>query len=242
MYKGKTILALIPARGGSKGIKYKNIRVVGGKPLIAWTIEEAKKSKYIDRIVVSSEDKKILAVAAKFGGGVPFIRPKDLSRDSTPGIAPVLHALNALPEKYDFIVLLQPTSPLRISNDIDAAIKRCLSSKSQSCVSVTEPEKSPYWMFVVNKTQRLEKLLTGQTPDRRQSLPKIYAVNGAVYVAACDWLLRSKTFIGARTVAYKMPPERSLDIDSLLDLYKMKAYLAYQKRLSGVSPHRYSSK
>nr|HPK54819.1 acylneuraminate cytidylyltransferase family protein [Smithellaceae bacterium] len=117
MIQGKTVLAIIPARGGSKGIPRKNITNLAGKPLIAWTIEEAKKSKYIDRLILSSEDNEIIQVAKEWGCEVPFIRPRELAEDDTLGIEPVLHALNTIKKKYDYVVLLQPTSPLRSVDD-----------------------------------------------------------------------------------------------------------------------------
>lgn len=141
------ILAIIPARGGSKGVPRKNIRELAGKPLIAWTIEEAKKSKYIDRLILSTEDDEIIEVAKQYGCEVPFKRPIELAQDDTPGIDPVLHAIEQCPG-YDYVVLLQPTSPLRTVDDIDGCIEQLLSSDGTNfCVSVTEPEKSPYWMY-----------------------------------------------------------------------------------------------
>lgn len=230
MYKKKNILGIITARGGSKGLRRKNICVVGGKPIIAWTIEAAKHSKYLDRIVLSSEDSEIISIARKWRCEVPFVRPKELSEDKTPGIFPVIHAINTLPDKYDFIVLLQPTSPLRTAQDIDACIKKCISGNHHSCVSVVEPEKSPFWMFSRNNKGFLVPLIkTDKMPARRQELPKVYALNGAVYVADCEWLLKRKSFVMEKTSAYEMPVDRSLDIDSRFDLLKMEAYLKYQR-------------
>jgi N-acylneuraminate cytidylyltransferase len=213
----KTILAIIPARGGSKGVLRKNIRNVAGKPLIAWTIEEAKRSRYIDRLIVSTEDEEIAKVALKWHCEVPFLRPKELALDETPGIAPVLHALRTLPERYDLVVLLQPTSPLRTSEDIDGCIE-CISGRdAKSCVSVVVPDKSPYWMYNVDDRGGLTPLLPGEW-GRRQDLPQVRALNGAVYVADSQWLLLRKAFVSDQTVAYEMPKERSLDIDSEFDL------------------------
>jgi CMP-N,N'-diacetyllegionaminic acid synthase len=113
MINGKTILGIIPARGGSKGIPRKNLIIFGGKPLMAWTIEAGLQSHYIDRLILSSEDEEIIAVAREWGCEVPFIRPAELSRDDTPGIEPVIHAIKTLKTSYDYIILLQPTSPLR---------------------------------------------------------------------------------------------------------------------------------
>jgi N-acylneuraminate cytidylyltransferase len=228
MYQGKNILGLIVARGGSKGLKRKNVRKVGGKPLIAWTIVEAKKSKYLDRLILSSEDKEIISVAKKWGCDVPFVRPKELSKDETPGIAPVIHAIRVLPDKYDYVVLLQPTSPLRLALDIDACIELCIDGGNQSCVSVTEPDKSPFWMFYRDVSGLIKPVIRAENILRRQDLPIVYALNGAVYVADCNWLLKRCSFVMKKTCAYIMPRERSLDIDTGLDLIKMEAFLKFQ--------------
>lgn len=217
MIAGKSVLAVIPARGGSKGVPRKNIRAVAGKPLIAWTIVEANKSKYIDRLIISSEDAEIIEVARLWGCEAPFVRPADLSQDDTPGIAPVLHALSLLPG-YNFVVLLQPTSPLRTVEDIDATIAHCIRKSAGSCVSVSEPEKSPYWMYKLNDEGRLRPLMEGEPFSRRQDLPQVYAVNGAVYVADCEWLVQNRSLVTSETAAYIMPKEHSVDIDTEQDL------------------------
>lgn len=219
MINNKTVLAIIPARGGSKGVLRKNIREVGGKPLIAWTIEEAKKSKYIDRLILSSENNEIIQVAKEWGCEVPFIRPAELAQDDTPGIEPVIHAIVTLKEKYDYVVLLQPTSPLRKVEDIDGCIKLCVSRSAKSCVSVTEPDKSPYWMYTLDKEGKMLPVLGADKEFlRRQDLPKVYSLNGAVYVSECDWLLKHKSLITGETLAYKMAKEDSVDIDTEMDL------------------------
>lgn len=211
------ILAIIPARGGSKGVPRKNIRQLAGKPLIAWTIEEAKKSKYITKMILSSEDDEIIEVAKEYGCYVPFKRPLVLAQDDTPGIDPVLHAIEQCPA-YDYVVLLQPTSPLRTVHDIDRCIEMMISQNLDFCVSVTEPSESPYWMYKVNEdgvmqpfTEQLEMV------SRRQDLPTVYTLNGAVYVARVDKLLEEKSFLTPSTKAYIMPSERSFDIDTELD-------------------------
>lgn len=230
MYKGKKILAIIPARGGSKGVPRKNIKMLAGKPLIAWTIEEAKKSKYIDMCIVSTEDQKIKSVAEKWGGNVPFMRPIELAQDDTPGIEPVLHAIKML-SGYDFVVLLQATSPLRTVEDIDGAIAYCLDKSYESCVSVTEVEHSPYWMYQMDKQKHLQPILKIEKEKsyQRQKLPKVYQLNGAVYVASVDCVQRERSFIGAETLGYVMPQERSYDIDTMMDFQV--AEVLMQKRL-----------
>jgi len=218
MIHGKSILAIIPARGGSKGIPRKNICMLAGKPLIAWTIEEAKKSKYIDRLIVTSEDEEIIKVAKEWGCEVPFVRPVELAQDDTPGIEPVLHAVSVLPG-YDYVVLLQPTSPLRLADDIDGCIEVCLSSRAPSCVSVTEVDQHPYLMYEVDGTGYMSPFVHQEVVRfRRQDLPPLYILNGAVYIAEQAFLWESRSFLSSLTKAYRMPKSRSFDIDDAVDL------------------------
>ena len=219
MYKGKRILCTLSARGGSKGVPGKNIRDLGGLPLIAWTIREARKSAYLDRIVVSSDDEAILAVARSHGADTPFVRPAELARDDTPGVDPVLHALEALrPEEYDYVVLLQPTSPLRTVQDIDGCVARCLDNDWPCLISITETGDSPYFSFQMDTVDRMVPVIKQDSfHTRRQDLPRTFAPNGAVYVAKCDWLARTKSYLTPETRGYEMPADRSWDIDELLD-------------------------
>jgi CMP-N,N'-diacetyllegionaminic acid synthase len=212
-----SLLALIPARGGSKGIPRKNIKPLAGKPLIGWTIDAAKQVSCVDRIVVTTEDEEIAAVARAFGAEVPFMRPPDLATDETPGIEPVLHALKRLPD-YEWVLLLQPTSPLRTHRDIEAIWQLCQSSGAPSAVSITEVSKHPYWMYAEDDQGRLRPFISGR-PDitRRQDLLAAYALNGALYLAKTEWLLQQGGFIGPETVGYVMPPERSADLDTEQD-------------------------
>lgn len=225
MIDGQNVLAIIPARGGSKGVPRKNIRVVEGKPLIAWTIEEAKKSKYIDRLILSSDDTEIIEVAKSWGCDVPFVRPSEMARDDSPGIAPVLHAMEMLPE-YDVVVVLQATSPLRSVEDIDGCITYCVDNGANACVSVTEATESPYWMYTRNAHGIMAPVMpASKTFGRRQNLPPVYILNGAVYVANAKWLLRHKTFLTEESLGFIMAQERALDIDTELDLELLRVSL-----------------
>lgn len=216
MINGKTVLAIIPARGGSKGVPRKNIRNLVGKPLIAWTIVAAKKSAYIDRLILSSDDPEIIDVAKHWGCEAPFVRPADLARDDTPGIDPILHALKELPG-YDYVVVLQPTSPLRTGEDIDGCIACCEEKLATACVSVTEPAHHPQWMFTLNDAEVLLPI-SEQRGIRRQDLPAVYALNGAVYVAQTAWLFEARNFLGEGAHGYVMPSSRSIDIDTEQDI------------------------
>lgn len=229
MIQGKSILAVIPARGGSKGILRKNIREVGGKPLLSWTIDEAKKSDYIDRLIVSTDDEEIAAVARHNGVDVPFLRPKNLAMDDTPGIAPVLHAVEAL-QGYDYVVLLQPTSPLRQVADIDGCIEKCVIEQAKACVSVTLAEKTPYWMYHLSDNGHLKSVINAEKQFfRRQDIPPVFCLNGAVYIAETNWLQKTQSFLEPETVGYVMPQERSIDIDNEMDIVFFEALLSQMK-------------
>jgi CMP-N-acetylneuraminic acid synthetase len=211
------ILAIIPARGGSKGIPRKNVKPLAGKPLIGWTIEAALQAQGIDRLIVSTEDEEIASVAKQFGAEVPFMRPLALAQDDTPGIAPVLHAIERLPE-FNWVLLLQPTSPLRSVADIKSIIGLCREKLVSSAASITEVIKHPFWMYRRDEHQHLQPLIPNR-PDiaQRQDLPPAYALNGALYLARADWLIQNKRFIGPKTLGYVMPEERSVDLDTPMD-------------------------
>lgn len=229
MFKNKTILAIIPARGGSKEVPRKNIRELGGKPLIAWTIEAAQQSKYLDRLILSSEDTEVIKIAKDYGCEVPFVRPIELARDNTPGIEPVIHAINALSEKYDYVMLLQPTSPLRSVIDIDECIEYAVKQNVLSCVSVAEVDKNPYWMYILDADCRLHQLIKNKKKfNQRQDLPKVYVLNGALYIICTDWFLCNRTFISDETYAFIMPKSRSIDIDDTLD-FKFVDFLLHER-------------
>lgn len=220
MIAGQSVLALIPARGGSKGLPGKNIAPVAGRPLLAWTVDAASGSKYIDRTVLSSDDEAIISVAAGLGLEVPFRRRPELARDDTPSIDVVIDALDRLPG-HGIVVLLQPTSPLRSAADIDAALERMQAAGAPAVVSLRAAEDHPAWTFKLADDGRLVRFvddatLTGVT--RRQDLPPAWCLNGAVYAARTDWLRRTRSFLAEGTVGSEMPASRSLDIDTFDDL------------------------
>ena len=216
MIDGKRVIAIVPARGGSKEVPRKNIRIVDGKPLLAYTIEAAKRSGYFDEIAVSSDDSEILGIAAEWGAS-RLNRPPQLATDESRGIDPVLHALT-LRVGYDYVVLLQPTSPLRTELDINGAIEHCLALKAPACVSVCEAATSPFRVFELSEKGLLRRFMHVNVPNRRQDIPPLYAINGAVYVAEVAWLEKNRQFMSDETVGYLMPVERSLDVDTELDL------------------------
>ncbi|MDP6785655.1 MAG: acylneuraminate cytidylyltransferase family protein [Rhodospirillales bacterium] len=226
MIEGKRVLAVITARGGSKGLPGKNLSDAGGKPLIAWSIEAAQGSRFIDRTVLSSDDAGIMATATLWGCEAPFVRPPELATDEAPIEGALLHALDEIGEVFDYVVLLQPTSPLRQAADIDGAIETCHASGAPACISVSAPAKSPYWMFTLDDEGRMRRLIETAGPThRRQDLPEVVAANGAVYVMAVPDFRQSGQIYSAEAVAHVMAPERSLDVDSAMDLALVDALL-----------------
>jgi CMP-N,N'-diacetyllegionaminic acid synthase len=212
------VLAVITARGGSKGVPAKNIRTLAGQPLLFWTIQAARQATRLDRFILSSDDAQIIRIAAEFGCEAPFVRPAELARDDTPGVLPVLDALERV-QGYDVVVLLQPTSPLRSAADIDACVDLVVSSEAPACVSVTAVHEHPFWTYWLRPGGQLERVLQDDSArvSRRQELPPVYRPNGAVYVARIPWLRETQTFLAAGTLGYVMPFERSLDIDTASD-------------------------
>ena len=211
-----TTVALIPARGGSKGIPRKNILPFCGKPLIQWSIDVALQSPWIDRVIVSTDDLEISDVALNGGAEVPFLRPDELATDSAPGISTVLHALDYLPEVND-LLLLQPTSPLRTRLDIDSIFQLRQQLGGLAAVSVTRSPKHPAWMYAMNDMKLLDPVLKSSLASCRQELSDVFALNGALYLASRSFLLKEKSFVTSQTIGYVMPLERSVDIDTPLD-------------------------
>ena len=221
-------LAIIPARGGSKGLPNKNIADVAGTPLIQYTIEAAQKSKFLNRLLLSTDDKKIAEVRKNLGVEVPFMRPAKLAQDDTPAIDVVLHALDWLKrnDSYqpDAVVLLQPTSPLRTEKHIDEAIQIFFDNNADTVVSVVEvPHNfSPYKLMKLDNGRLVD--FWGTPVDfniyQRQKVPKLYARNGpAILIAKTDVILKKKSFYGSKVLPFIMPKEESIDIDDKSDLH-----------------------
>ena len=218
------VLVLVPARGGSRGIPDKNLALAGGRSLLARAIDAAAESRHRPRIVVSTDSERIAGAARAAGAEVPFLRPAELARDDTPGIAPVLHALRWLEEGEGYrprwVVVLQPTSPLRTAADVDAALELAGARGADAVVSVTPAATHPFWVKRLDADGRLRDFAPAtEAVARRQDLPGAYALNGAVYVARREVLLERESFHTERTWGYVMPPERSLDVDTPWDLH-----------------------
>lgn len=228
MYKNKRILAIIPARGGSKGIPSKNIIDIYGKPLIQYSIECAKESKYIDRTIISTDDFKIKEVSERCGGDVPFLRPSELAQDTSKTIDCLVHAVNWLKEhgeEYDYLVLLQNTVPLRKSWQVDEAIEKLFSGNERSLVSITEVEENPVLMRILNEDGTVKNMLQLNSTMRRQDFPKFYRVDGAIYIQKLDEDFNLDTSLNDGKLAYIMEEKYSVDIDTYLDIKKIEYYL-----------------
>ncbi len=219
MYRGKTFLAVIPARGGSKRLPNKNILHLSEKPLIAWTIEAALGSSYIDRSVVTSDSDEILKIGEKYNVGI-IKRPKELALDTSTTIDAIKHAIEIIGNEYDFTVLLQPTSPLRTSKHIDEAIEFLEDRKAEAVISVCEDEHSPLWSNTLPNDLSMKNFLRKDIINKRsQDLPKYYRLNGAIYICRTSKLLEQNTFfLNDNIYAYVMDRKSSIDIDDKLDL------------------------
>lgn len=235
MYKDKSFLAIVPARGGSKGLPRKNIKELCGKPLIAWTIDEAKKSKYVDEIVVTTDSDEIASVSKQYGAKVPFIRPAELANDVAKSIDVVEHTIEFYKKQYqkefDYIVLLEPTSPMRDASDIDCAIEQLLVSDADSIVGVCRTEdQNPAFLVKISEDRRItgykdEKM----TSIRRQDIEDVYFFEGTVYISKTDVLLSKKSFYHNNTLAYEVPKYKSLEVDDIYDFIMIEALIKYRE-------------
>ena len=222
MIDDKKLLAIIPARGASKRLPRKNILDLSGKPLVAWTIEAALGSKYIDRVVVSTDDQEIANIAKKYGADIPFIRPSELATDQTTSVDVVLHLLNQLEkieDKYDYVILLQPTSPLRTAKNIEEAIKLLRTKNSDAVISVCESEHPPLWCNTLPDDMSMDNFLDASVKNKRsQDLPKQYRINGAIYISSVKKLRKENSFfLTNNCIAYIMNQNVSIDIDTVDD-------------------------
>lgn len=225
MLKDKRVLAIIPARGGSKTVPKKNIRPIAGKPLIAYTIEEALKSRYVDRVIVSTDDREIARIAKRYGAEVPFLRPKSLAMDTSPSLLVILHTLRYLGKKEsyspDIVVFLQPTSPFRTAKHIDAAVEKI--KDADAVVGICEVKQHPYFMMRERRGLLVPYLKIRDRPLRRQDVPKLHISNASLYVTKRDYYDKVKktdpvapVFTG-KVKGVIMDEISSIDIDTSLD-------------------------
>lgn len=225
------VLGIIPARGGSKGVPRKNIKMLCGKPLLAYTAETALASKLLTRVILSTEDVEIAEVGRSVGVDVPFVRPQELAQDTTPTMPVVIHAiksLEALGEHYDAVCLLQPTNPLRSSRDIDNCIDLLEKTGADSVISVLPvPDTyNPNWVYWQSTEGRMT-LSTGENEPvvRRQDLPRAFHREGSVYVTKRDVLFQHGNLYGSEIQGYEMDPWYSVNIDTLEDWYRAERHI-----------------
>jgi CMP-N,N'-diacetyllegionaminic acid synthase len=222
MIDNKTVYALIPARGGSKGIKFKAIAALNSRPMLAYTAEAACNSVYIDKAVVSTDYDEIMKVARQYNLEVPFRRPAEISGDEASTSDCILHFLNycAAQNKFpDIIVVLQPTSPLRTAEDIDRALEAYIKFNANALVSVTKTPTSPYWFKKQDACGQLSDFIAPpKNSIRRQDTQELVLLNGAIYIYDANEFLRDPVNINKKTYSYLMTPEKSIDVDTMLDL------------------------
>lgn len=226
MYNGKTFLAIIPARGGSKRLPNKNILPLAGKPMLLWTVESAIQSKYLDEIILSTDSDDIIKVVENYK--IKTIkRPIELASDTAKTVDVVKHVIENIDKKYDFIVLLQPTSPLRTSNHIDEAIEQLIKLNADAIISVTEVDHSPLWCNILPESLSMENFISEDIKHKRsQDLPKFYRLNGAIYICKTKKFIEENTFFLKKNVyAYIMDKKSSVDIDEELDFKLAEAML-----------------
>jgi len=215
--KSKKILAIIPARGGSKGLPKKNIKILGGKPLIALTIEAALSSGVLNRVIISTEDEEIRDISKKYGGEV-LLRPKELAGDGVVLHRVIEHVILHLRKnenyKPDVVVLLQPTSPLRTAEDINQALEIFLSNECESVIGVYEPSHPLHWSFKQGKKHLKAAFGIEHFRKQRQDLPKFYIPNGSIFISTLENLLKYESFYTKKVLPYVMSAEKSVDVNN----------------------------
>lgn len=234
MYKAKRIIAIIPARSGSKGLPNKNIRSLNGKPLIAYSIEAAKESGIFDEIFLSTDSQEYADIAVQYGANVPFLRSDNLATANASTWDCVIEAIENYQKggkNYDIFVLLQPTSPLRTAQDIAAAVELMIAKNADSVVSVSEADHSPLWYNTLPESKSLNGFLRPEIMTKnRQQLPTYYRVNGAIYIVSTAYFSRTQNIYDGNSFAYIMPRRNSIDIDNLLG-FSIAEYLISERFL-----------
>lgn len=235
MFHDKKVLALITARGGSKGLLKKNILDVNEQPLIFWTIDAAKKSRYIDRLIVSTDSEDIKNVCQALGAEVPFLRPRALASDTATSIDVVLHAVAFLENqgsRFDYLILLEPTSPLRTVDDIDGALSMLAHhAEAQAIVGVAKHESThPNFSVRINEQGLLSPLTQGDNQSsRRQDISCVYYFEGTIYISKIEALKQKRSFYHNLTLPYIVDRHKALEVDELMDVYLVEAMMRYHK-------------
>ncbi|MBX9881070.1 MAG: acylneuraminate cytidylyltransferase family protein [Sphingomonas sp.] len=238
MINGRRVLALVPARAGSKGLPGKNIRPLHGKPLLAWPVCAARGSRYVDRTVISTDDAGYAAIAVEHGAEAPFLRPAALASDTAASIDFILHALDTLEavgDAYDYLVLLEPTSPMTEASDVDAALEQLVAANTsaEAIVGVT-PLETSHPAFAVRRDQdgTIRPLLSDSFAalPRRQDLDPVFALDGSLYISSVAALRRTRSFAHEHTLGYVTDRFKALEIDDLVDFVCIEALMAHRLR------------
>jgi CMP-N-acetylneuraminic acid synthetase len=232
MFAGLRVLGLIPARGGSKGVPRKNLRPLGGRPLVEWSIDTARSTPAIDRVLLSTDDPEIAETGRRAGADVPFLRPEELARDDTPTIAVLQHALRWLETRgdpYDVVALLQPTSPFRPTGLVESALAVLAENDATSVISVRAvPAKfNPHWVFLPGNNGCLRLATGGPDPiPRRQELPPAVIRDGMLYLVRTEVVLQEGTLYGRRCFPISRPAMGDVNLDTLQDFEQAERMLS----------------
>jgi N-acylneuraminate cytidylyltransferase/CMP-N,N'-diacetyllegionaminic acid synthase len=229
MIDGKRVLAIVPARKGSKGLPLKNIRRLAGKPLLAWPIAAARASRYVDRVIISTDDQEFADIAVAHGADAPFLRPAELASDTAPSIGFILHAVDTLAEAgdvYDYVVVLEPTSPLTEGSDVDAALERLAAADADAIVGVSKLEAT-HPAFAVRKAgdgsiTPYAAATFGEMP-RRQDIEPLFVLDGTLYISTVEAARRERAFCHARTIGYETARHKAHEVDDLVDFICIEA-------------------
>jgi len=238
MYKNKTFLAIIPARGGSKGLPKKNIKELCGKPLIAWSIEAGLKSKYLDEVMVTTDSQEIADISNQYGANVPFLRPDELASDTATSFDAIKHTIdyykNELNKEFDYIVLLEPTSPLREASDVDNMIEKIIKNEDDfdSIVSIGEVHEHPSIMKkIINNNYLVPYCVELEMKTRRQDNDIAYFPYGVAYIVKTKVLLEEQTFYTKRNTFYEIKRYQCYEIDDIYDFLAIENIMKYEWRL-----------
>jgi CMP-N,N'-diacetyllegionaminic acid synthase len=229
MINGKRVLAIVPARKGSKGLPLKNVRLLAGKPLLAWPIAAARASAHVDRVIISTDDQGFADIAVAHGADAPFLRPAELASDTAPSIDFILHAIDTLAgagDHYDYVVLLEPTSPLTEGSDVDAALEQLVAADADAIVGVSKLEAA-HPAFAVRRA--VDGVITpyasatfGDMP-RRQDIEPLFVLDGALYISTIEALRRERGFCHTRSLGYESARHKAHEVDDLVDFICIEA-------------------
>lgn len=236
MLNKKRILSIILARENSKGLPNKNIKNLNGKPLLAWPIIASVESKYVDTTILSTDSNHYADIGRSYGASIPFIRPKDLASDTSTSSDALIHAIDFLSninDIYDYVILLEPTSPLTQSSDIDQALEKILNCRdeSKSIVSMSEVvSKHPSYCFVVDDNMKIKPYANNEELRRRQDIEQLFHCDGSLYISEINHFKKSKTFYHKKTIAHIMPSWKSLEVDTDLDFFLIEQVMNKYKK------------